>query len=132
MAGALVLLLPAMIVGRPFIFWDTPTFYGWGHDVMAAIRQPWPPLSRFPVDRGLWAADSFPGAWHRISADQFQLLLTSIGARSKFYAVPLYLLGSRLGLWAPAAVQATFERHGFAQAAVIGQMSEGAPQVRVE
>jgi selenide,water dikinase len=30
------------------------------------------------------------------------------------------------------AVQTTFERLGFAQAAVIGRMSEGAPQVRVE
>jgi len=30
------------------------------------------------------------------------------------------------------AVKATFERLGFAQAAVIGRMSEGAPQVRVE
>ena len=30
------------------------------------------------------------------------------------------------------AVQATFERHGFAQTAVIGRMIEGAPQVCVE
>src|SRR5690242_9366949 len=84
-AGALILLVLAIAIGRPFIFWDTPTFYSWGHDIVAAIREPWPPLSHFPVHRGLWAADFFRGAWRDISPDQFQLTLSSIGARSKFY-----------------------------------------------
>ena len=104
--GTLVLLLPAIACGRPFIFWDTPTFYSWGHDILAAIRQPWPPLDHFPAHRGLWAADNMLAAWDRITSRQFQLVLTSIGARSKFYAVPLYALGSTLTLWAPAIVQA--------------------------
>jgi hypothetical protein len=105
-AGALILLVPAVLVGRPFIFWDTPTFYSWGHDIVAAINDHWPPLSHFPSHRGLWAADNFQGAWRDISADQYQLVLSSIGARSKFYALPLYLLGSRFGLWTPTILQA--------------------------
>ena len=106
MVGTAILLVPALIAGRPFIYWDTPTFFSWGHDVLAAISKPWPPLSAFPAHRGLWAADNMPGAWDRITPQQFQLVLTSIGARSKFYAVPLYALGSTLTLWAPAIVQA--------------------------
>ena len=106
LAGTVILLLPALVAGRPFIYWDTPTFYSWGHDILAAVSKPWPPLSAFPAHRGLWAADNMPGAWDRITPQQFQLVLTSIGARSKFYAVPLYALGSTLTLWAPAVVQA--------------------------
>ena len=105
LAGCIVLLLPALLSGRPFIYWDTPTFYGWGHDILAAIRRPWPPLADFPPHRGLWAADNFPGAWEHVTAHQFQLVMTAIGARSSFYAVPLYAIGSTLTLWAPAALQ---------------------------
>ena len=106
-AGTLILLLPALIAGRPFVFWDTPVFYGWGHDILAAIRRPWPPLAHFPAHRGLWAAAlDVPGGSDRITPTQFQLTLSAVGARSKFYAVPLYALGSTLGLWAPAVVQA--------------------------
>jgi hypothetical protein len=105
LVATIILLLPAMVAGRPFIYWDTSTFYAWGHDILAAIRTPWPPLSAFPAHRGLWAADNFLGAWDRITPDQFQLVLTSIGARSKFYAVPFYALGSTLTLWAPAIAQ---------------------------
>ena len=105
LAGCIVLLLPALFSGRPFIYWDTPTFYGWGHDIVAAIRHPWPPLADFPPHRGLWAADNFHGAWDRITPHQFQLVMTAIGARSSFYALPLYAIGSALTLWAPAALQ---------------------------
>ena len=101
-----MLLLPALISGRPFIYWDTSTFYSWGHDILAAVAKPWPPLDHFPAHRGLWAADNMPGAWDRITPQQFQLVLTSVGARSKFYAVPLYALGSTLTLWAPVIAQA--------------------------
>ena len=103
--GAAILMLPSMLYGRPFVYWDTPTFYSWGHDILAALRDPWPPLSDFPAHRGLWAADNMPGAWDRITPEQFQLVLTSIGARSTFYAVPLYVLGSTLTLWAVAFAQ---------------------------
>jgi hypothetical protein len=106
MIGGVILLIPAMIVGRPFIFWDTPTFYSWGHDILAAIGTPWPSLAHFPDHRGLWAADNMRGAGDQISANQFQLVMTSIGARSKFYALPFYVLGSVLGLWAMAFAQA--------------------------
>ncbi len=106
LAGTTLLLLPAVFIRHPFIYWDTPTFYSWGHDILQAIRHPWPPLAQFPAHRGLWAADNMPGAWDRITPQQFQLVLTAIGARSKFYAVPLYALGSTLTLWAPAVVQA--------------------------
>ena len=103
--AAFVLLLPAILIGRPFVYWDTPTFYGWGHDILQAIRHHWPPLSDFPDHRGLWAADNFPGAWDRITSQQYQLVLTSIGARSSFYALPFFALGSTVTLWAPALVQ---------------------------
>ena len=108
--GAALLLLPALVAGRPFIYFDTPTFYNWGHDILADLREPWPPLSqipdRFPEHRGLWAADNMPGAWDRITPERFQLAMTYLGARSKFYAVPFYLLGSAFTLWSIAAVQA--------------------------
>src|SRR5438874_11785282 len=89
LTGAALLLLPAFLFGRPWVYWDTPTFYGWGHDIVEAIRHPWPSLDHFPSNRGLWAADVMPGAADRITPDQFQLMFTQIGARSKFYAVPL-------------------------------------------
>jgi hypothetical protein len=104
--GAVILMVPALIFGRPFIFWDTSTYYGWGHDIVAAIREPWPDLAQFPAHRGMWAMDHTRGAWDRITPVQFQLVFTYIGARSEFYAVPLYLLGSSMTLWAPAVVQA--------------------------
>jgi hypothetical protein len=104
-AATFILLLPAVASGHPFIFWDSPTFYSWGHDILAALRHPWPPLVDFPSDRGLWVADPWPGAWNQISPEQFELILTSIGARSEFYAVPVYVLGSNFTLWAPAVIQ---------------------------
>jgi len=103
--GTLLLLVPALMTGHPFIYWDTPTFYSWGHDIVAAVERPWPPLSSFPAHRGLWAADNMPGAWDTITPEQFQLVLTSIGSRSKFYAVPLYLLGAEFELWIPTIAQ---------------------------
>lgn len=107
LAAAALLLLPAFLIGeRPFIYWDTPTFYSWGHDILQAIKSPWPSLAEFPSHRGLWAADMTRGAWDRITSEQFQLVMTSIGARSSFYAVPFYALGSAFTLWAPAVVQA--------------------------
>lgn len=109
-AGAVILLLPAIVTGRPFIYWDTPTFYSWGHDILTAIGHPWPALAKFPQDfpahRGLWAADNMRGAWKHITATQFQLVMTSIGSRSDFYAVPLYALGSTLTIWTPTFLQA--------------------------
>ncbi|MGE5537693.1 MAG: hypothetical protein ACM30I_03675 [Gemmatimonas sp.] len=106
LAGTLILMVPAFVFGRPFVFWDTSTYYGWGHDIVAAMREPWPDLAHFPAHRGMWAMDHTRGAWDRVTPQQFQLIFTYIGARSEFYAVPLYLLGSWLTLWAPAILQA--------------------------
>jgi hypothetical protein len=92
-----------MIGGRPFIFPDTWEFYAWGHDVLAAIREPWSSGGLFPIGRELWAKHGPSGTSANINEAQFRLTLSMVGARSAFYAVPVY--GLRW-LWAVAGVQA--------------------------
>lgn len=102
--GALVLLLPAIIYRRPFIYHDTWEFYGWGHDILAAVRHPWPSTGPFPSGRGLWVHQYIPsGTPQVVNEATFRLLMSELGARSLFYAVPLYVLRS---LWTAVAVQA--------------------------
>ena len=38
-AGAAVLLLPAVLWGRPFVFYDTPAYWGWGRDIVEALAK---------------------------------------------------------------------------------------------
>jgi hypothetical protein len=102
--GVLVLLLPALIYGRPFIYFDTWAFYGWGHDILAAIRHPWPSSGPFPTGRELWIIEGLPSGATTVDETHFRLLMSQIGARSAFYAVPLFALGS---LWLAAIAQAT-------------------------
>jgi len=40
--AAVILLLPAVHWGRPFVFGDTPYYWGWGGDVLEALQKPWP------------------------------------------------------------------------------------------
>ena len=102
-AGAAVLLVPALVSGRPFIFYDSWVFYMWGKDVLAAISHPWPAVGQFPAGRNLWASEAVSALPAIVDVTQFRLTLSAIGSRSVFYAVPVYFLGS---LWATAAAQA--------------------------
>ena len=102
--GAVILLGPAVLAGRPFIFWDTWEFYSWGQDVLAAISNPWPAGQPFPIGRDLWASKVVLGLPATVDETQFRLTLSTIGSRSAFYAVPLYVLVLR-SLWVAAGVQ---------------------------
>lgn len=102
-AGAILLLIPALVSGRPFIFYDSWVFYMWGKDVLAAISHPWPAVGQFPAGRNLWASEAVSAFPAIVDVTQFRLTLSAIGSRSAFYAIPVYLLGS---VWAVAAAQA--------------------------
>jgi hypothetical protein len=101
--GALILSVPAILSGRPFVYYDTWEFYGWGRDVLAAIGDPWPAHGPFPVGRNLWASKAVSGPPAIVDETLFRLTLSTVGSRSAFYGVPLYGLRS---LWLAAGVQA--------------------------
>src|SRR6476646_1931414 len=101
--GAVILLVPAMLSGRPFIFYDTWVFYMWGRDVIAAAGHPWPVHGAFPAGRSLWASEVVSALPAVVDETQFRLTLSAIGSRSAFYAVPVALLR---WVWLAAAAQA--------------------------
>lgn len=84
--GVLVLLLPALIYGRPFIYVDTWAFYGWGHDILAAIRHPWPSSGPFPTGRELWIIEDLPSGATTVDETYFRLLMPSMPFRSSHWA----------------------------------------------
>ena len=100
----MILLLPAVFWGRPFVFYDTPTYWGWGRDIVEALQHPWPRPGQ------AWIAGRPLHGWefgaHGAASGDLRFTLTFIGARSPFYAVPLYLLTTAGGLWLVAALQA--------------------------
>jgi hypothetical protein len=102
--AAAILLLPAMIWGRPFVFYDTPAYWGWGRDVVEALARPWPHAGQ------AWIPGRPMYGWetgsHGASPEDLRFTLTLLSARSSFYAVPTYLLSALGGLWLIAAVQA--------------------------
>jgi hypothetical protein len=99
-----LLLAPAVLWGRPFVFYDTPAYWGWGRDIVEAILSPWPHAGQ------AWIAGRPLHGWeigaHGASAGDLRFTLTLLPARSSFYAVPVYLLTSAGGLWLVAAAQA--------------------------
>jgi hypothetical protein len=102
--GAGVLLAPAMLWGRPFVFYDTPAYWGWGRDLVEALAHPWPHAGQ------PWIPGRPLHGWeigaHGASAGDLRFTLTLLTARSAFYAVPVYLLTSAGGLWLIAVAQA--------------------------
>ena len=104
LAAALILLLPAMVWGRPFIFGDTPFYWGWGGDILEALRRPWPqPGQPWLHGRSL---HGWGYALHDATPADLRFNLTWLTARSAFYAVPLRLLVDVGGLWLAAGLQA--------------------------
>ena len=98
--GAAILLSPAVVWGRPFIFFDTPDYWGWGRDTVAALARPWPHPGQPWIGRALYG-------WPRgATPDDLRFMLSGISGRSAFYAVPLFLLTSLAGFWLVAVVQA--------------------------
>jgi hypothetical protein len=102
--GAALLLAPAIVWGRPFVFFDTPAYWGWGRDIVEALAQPWPHPGQ------AWISGRSLHGWeigaHGASPADLRFTLTLLPARSAFYAVPVYLLASVGGLWLIAALQA--------------------------
>ena len=102
--AAVILLLPAMVWGRPFVFGDTIFYDGWGGDVLDALQRPWP----HPAQP--WAAGRSLHGWgfglHDTTPADLRFNLTWLTARSAFYAVPFHLLSRLGGLWLVAGLQA--------------------------
>ena len=105
LAGAAILLLPAVLWGRPFVFYDTSAYWGWGRDIFEALQRPWPQAGQ------PWIAGRPLHGWeigaHGATPADLRFTLTLIPARSAFYALPFYLLTRAGGLWLVAALQAT-------------------------
>jgi hypothetical protein len=99
-----LLLVPAALWGRPFIFYDTAVYWGWGRDVVEALRHPWPRADE------AWITGRPLHAWelgaHGAQPNDLRYTLTAIKSRSAFYAIPLYLLTEVGGLWLVAGLQA--------------------------
>jgi hypothetical protein len=104
LAAAAILLLPAVLWGRPFVFYDTPAYWGWGRDIGEALLRPWPQAGQ------PWIAGRPLHGWeigaHGATSGDLRFTLTLLTARSAFYALPFYLLTRAGGLWLVAAVQA--------------------------
>jgi hypothetical protein len=102
--AALILLLPAMVWGRPFVFGDTIFYYGWGGDVLDALQRPWPHPGQ------PWVAGRSLHGWgfglHDATPADLRFNLTWLTARSAFYAAPFHLLARLGGLWLVAGLQA--------------------------
>jgi len=104
LAGAAILLLPAIVWGRPFIFGDSLYYDGWGGDVLSALQKPWPHPGQ------AWAPGRSLHGWgfglHDATPADLRFNLTWLTARSAFYAVPFHLLSRLGGLWLVAGLQA--------------------------
>ncbi|HEX4198647.1 MAG TPA: hypothetical protein VHZ26_14510 [Caulobacteraceae bacterium] len=104
LAAAAILLAPAALWGRPFVFYDTPAYWGWGRDIFEALLRPWPgPGQPWIPGRPLHGWEI--GA-HGATPGDLRFTLTLLTARSAFYALPFYLLSRAGGLWLVAALQA--------------------------
>jgi hypothetical protein len=101
--AAAILMAPALVWGRPFVFGDTPYYWAWGGDILDALQRPWPhPGQLWVTGRSLHGWGS--GAHDTTPAD-LRFSLTFLTARSAFYAVPLNLLINAGGLWLVAGLQ---------------------------
>jgi len=102
--AALVLLTPALVWGRPFVFGDTPYYWAWGGDILDALQRPWPHPGQ------LWVTGRSLHGWgsgtHDATPADLRFNLTMLTARSAFYAAPLRLLVQAGGLWLVAGLQA--------------------------
>jgi hypothetical protein len=102
--AAAILLLPALLWGRPFVFGDSAYYWGWGGDILDALQRPWPgPGQPWVGGRTL---HGWGFATHDATAADLRFNLTWLTARSAFYAIPFRLLMNAGGLWLVAAVQA--------------------------
>jgi hypothetical protein len=104
LAAAALLLAPAAIWGRPFVFGDTVYYWSWGHDLLDALQRPWPHPGQ------AWAPGRTLHGWgfatHDATPADLRFNLTWLTARSAFYAVPFYLVSRLGGLWLVAGLQA--------------------------
>jgi len=102
--AAAILLMPALIWGRPFVFGDTAYYWGWGGDILDALQRPWPAPGQPWV--GGRTLHGWGFATHDATLADLRFNLTWLTARSAFYAVPFRLLTNAGGLWLVAAAQA--------------------------
>jgi hypothetical protein len=87
--GAALLLVPALVAGGPFVFYDADTYYEAGRWAYAQLSDS---LGLAPV------VEAVPGVAHSA--------LAPLAGRSSAYGLFLYLTASLGGLWATSAVQA--------------------------
>ncbi|MFN7054153.1 hypothetical protein [Hyphomonas sp.] len=101
---ALLMALPAIVNGKPFIFYDTVQYYEIGEQILSRIapapegeaQAAAPPEALIPDDPGAGAVEAEIGGGY-----------STIGAgRSPVYALFLYCLTQLASLWAVVAMQA--------------------------
>jgi hypothetical protein len=104
LCAAIMMMTPAIVWGRPFVFGDTPFYWSWGGDILEALQRPWPqPGQPWELGRSVhgWGAST-----HDMSSADLRFNLTWLTARSAYYAVPFHLLVRAGGLWLVAGLQA--------------------------
>jgi hypothetical protein len=102
--AAALLMAPAAVWGRPFVFGDSVYYWGWGGDILDALVRPWPHASQAWVHGRTLHGWGF--ATHDATPADLRFNLTWLTARSAFYAVPFRVLFNLGGAWLVAAVQA--------------------------
>lgn len=102
--AAALLLAPAAIWGRPFVFGDSVYYWGWGGDILDAVARPWPHAGEAWIHGRTLHGWGF--ATHDATPADLRFNLTWLTARSAFYAVPFRLLVNLGGVWLVATVQA--------------------------
>lgn len=101
--GALLFCSPALLVGRPFVFYDSEQYFLYGETIAKFLQQALsgaspPPPSPAPAVAPPGAAA--PGdPW-------IYTALTVMGARSPFYGLPAFVIGQAGSLWSVVAAQA--------------------------
>lgn len=96
--GALLLCLPAIANGFPFMFYDTLHYFAVGKKIVGTIAEalhiPMPPE---PLPPGV-----NPAMREAVKYSMYSYL----GGRSPYYGVPFYALCKMFGGWGPAVAQA--------------------------
>jgi hypothetical protein len=97
--GAAILLTPALINGRPFLFFDSEHYFQIGHSIVAKLAA----ALRLPAQGGAPSALDGP-----ISVDPRQAggLATLAGGRSPLYSLLTYVCSTALSMWTLCVLQA--------------------------
>lgn len=101
---ALILMIPAALNGRPFMFFDTQHYYLVGRAITAALA---PEAVSAPPSAAEGAAGpAVPAGAEAPPVEQDGALAEFAGGRSPVYALVFYLLSSKASMWLVVFAQA--------------------------